>query len=88
MFIVYLKVQFLWLVKAIIWEFFNLEGIFFQNFRPSKCKSSSSGIISYPRLMKIKVRYKSGVVAMNFRGKSKGSFENHRDVSSIVSNFM
>ena len=38
--------------------------------------------------MKIKVRYKSGVVAMNFRGKSKGSFENHRDVSSIFSNFM
>ena len=38
--------------------------------------------------MKIKVRYKSGVVAMNFRGKSKGSFENHRDVSSIVSNFI
>ena len=37
--------------------------------------------------MKIKARYKSGVVAMNFRGKSKGSFENHRDVSSIVSNF-
>ena len=38
--------------------------------------------------MKIKVRYKSGVAAMNFRGKSKGSFENHRNVSSIVSNFM
>ena len=38
--------------------------------------------------MKIKVQYKFGVVAMNFRGKSKGSFENHRDVSSIVSNLM
>ena len=34
--------------------------------------------------MKIKVRYKSGVVALNFRGKSKGSFENHKDVSYIV----
>ena len=38
--------------------------------------------------MKIKARDKSGVVAMNFRGKGKGPFDNHRDVSSIVSNLM
>ena len=36
--------------------------------------------------MKIKARYKSGVVAMNFRGKNKDSFENHRDKGMYVNN--
>ena len=38
--------------------------------------------------MKIKVWYKSGVIAMNFRSKSWGSFENARNIISIVNNFM
>lgn len=38
--------------------------------------------------MKIKIRCKSGVVAMNFRRKSKGSFECSREASYLVSNFM
>ena len=45
-------------------------------------------IISYPWPMKIRVRYKSRVVTMNLRGKGKGSFQYHRDVLYVVSNFI
>ena len=61
---------------------------FIPNFTPCKCKSGRLSVVPYPQPMKIKIRCKSGVVAMNFRRKSKGSFEYSREASYLVCNFM
>ena len=67
---------------------FLIQRNVFPVFESNKSKSGSSIIIAYPWPMKIKIGYKSGVLTMNLRGQGKGSFEYHRDVCYVISNFM
>ena len=66
----------------------GIRGNVFPDFGFNKSKSGNSIIIGYPWPMKIKVGYKSGVVTMDLRGQGKGSFEYHRDVCYVISDFM